>query len=178
MLILKLAIFDLYIYTAKTSEPQRMKMYLLTWAPNEDSSQAAHPRSLIRLRCRQEGTLHHWLSKMCPVKILIRLRECAGWSESSLGAYAQRYVFWRFGSDSTVFYLICTLHLTSYNIYPKFRICLFECLSSDASKDWWLNGKQKYTDQKAPLRGVWNDQAFPFGAVWSVFSLLSETCLI
>ena len=39
-----------------------------------------------------EETLHACLSKMRPVKILIRLRECAGWSESSLGADIQRYV--------------------------------------------------------------------------------------
>ena len=29
------------------------------------------------------------------VKIQISLRECAGWSESSLGLHVQRYVFWR-----------------------------------------------------------------------------------
>ena len=29
-----------------------------------------------------------------PVKILIRLRECAGWSESSLGVHFQMCVFW------------------------------------------------------------------------------------
>ena len=50
------------------------------------------------LRCPQEETLHPWLSKTRPVKIQIRLRECAGWSESSLGAHVQRYVFWRCGS--------------------------------------------------------------------------------
>ena len=47
------------------------------------------------LRCPQEEILHTWLSKMRAVKILIRLRESAGWSESSLGAHVQRYVFWR-----------------------------------------------------------------------------------
>ena len=35
-----------------------------------------------------EETLHHWLSEIRPVKILIRLRECVGWSESSLDAHA------------------------------------------------------------------------------------------
>ena len=34
------------------------------------------------LPCSHEETLHHWLYKNCPVKILIRLHECAGWSES------------------------------------------------------------------------------------------------
>ena len=35
---------------------------------------------------------------MCPVKILIRLRECAGWSESLLGTHIQRYIFGCCGS--------------------------------------------------------------------------------
>ena len=34
-------------------------------------------------------------------KILISLRECAGWSESSLDAHIRSYVFWRCGSDET-----------------------------------------------------------------------------
>ena len=38
------------------------------------------------------------VSKMLLVKIQIRLRECAVWSESSLVAHVRRYVFWRFGS--------------------------------------------------------------------------------
>ena len=83
------------------NEPQCEKTYLLTCAPNEDSDQPARPRSLIRVFVvRMKKTLHPWLSKMCPVKILIRLRECAGWSESSLGAqcHIQRYVFWCCGS--------------------------------------------------------------------------------
>ena len=38
-----------------------------------------------RLRCPPEETLYPRLSNMYLVKILIRLRECAGWSDSSLG---------------------------------------------------------------------------------------------
>ena len=34
---------------------------------------------------------HLWLSKMIPVKILIRLRECGGWSEYLLGTNVRRY---------------------------------------------------------------------------------------
>ena len=45
--------------------------------------------------------MHHWISKMCPVKIQGRLRECAGWSESSLVASVRRYVFWRYGSNES-----------------------------------------------------------------------------
>ena len=32
-------------------------------------------------------TSQSWLSKMCPVKSLIRLHKCAGRSKSSLGAH-------------------------------------------------------------------------------------------
>ena len=42
---------------------------------------------------RTEETLQPWLSKMRPMKILIRLCEFAGLSESSLGAHVRRYVF-------------------------------------------------------------------------------------
>ena len=57
--------------------------------------QPTYPHSLI--------SLHLWLPKMCPVMILIRLRICAGWSESSLGAHARRYVFWRSGFHMHLF---------------------------------------------------------------------------
>ena len=46
-----------------------------------------HPRSLISLHFPYVDTLHPCLSKMRPAKILIRLRECAVWSESALSAY-------------------------------------------------------------------------------------------
>ena len=63
----------------KAYEFQREKTYLLTFAPNEDSNQPAHLRILISpLGCPQEETLHHWISKLRPVKILIRLSKCAG----------------------------------------------------------------------------------------------------
>ena len=41
------------------------------------------------LRCTIEEILHRWLSKMRPVKILIKLCEWAGWSESSLSTYTK-----------------------------------------------------------------------------------------
>ena len=50
------------------NELLREKTYLLTYAPNEASNKTAHSREI----------LHTWLSKMRPVKTLIRLRECAG----------------------------------------------------------------------------------------------------
>ena len=39
-------------------------------------------------------------SEIRRVKILIRLHECTGWSESSLDRHFRRYVFWRCGSLS------------------------------------------------------------------------------
>ena len=39
------------------------------------------------LCCAHEETLHPRLSKMSPVRILIRLHECAGWSEFLLGSH-------------------------------------------------------------------------------------------
>ena len=48
----------------------------------------------VFLMCLHEETLHCWLPKMRQVKILIRRRECAGWSDSLLGAHVQSYVFW------------------------------------------------------------------------------------
>ena len=45
----------------------------------------AHLHNLISLRCPHEEIWHPWLSKMCPVKILIGLCKCASWSESLLG---------------------------------------------------------------------------------------------
>ena len=45
------------------------------------------------LRYLHDGNWHHLLPKMHPVKIQIRLRKCAVWSESSLGAHVRRYLF-------------------------------------------------------------------------------------
>ena len=65
------------------------------------------------LRYLYEETSHLWLSKMCPVKILIRLRKCEVWSESSLGhmseghflmllsAYLGHIITWRNSCDET-----------------------------------------------------------------------------
>ena len=59
------------------------------------SSQPAHARNLSRVfvvRMKKLCILGY--PKIRSVKILIRMRECAGWSESSLYAHFQRYVFW------------------------------------------------------------------------------------
>ena len=98
---------------------QREKMYLITCTPNEDPNQSAHLRSLNSLRCPHEETLHPWLSKMRPVKILIRLHECAVWSESSLDAHVQWYVFFTYGSYDIKTYIsdLC------YHQHDKISTC-------------------------------------------------------
>ena len=66
------------------------------------------------LRWAHETTLHTWLSKVHPVKSLIRLRECAVWSESTLGAYFRRYFFWSWGSIGVCRQNGSTAHLRIY----------------------------------------------------------------
>ena len=51
------------------------------------------------LRCSHVETWLPWLSKIHQVKFLIRLGECAGWSESLLCALVWRYVFSYCGSN-------------------------------------------------------------------------------
>ena len=59
-------------------EAQREITYLLISVSNEDPNQPAYAQSDQTLRFPPEETLHPWLSKMRPMKILIRLREYAG----------------------------------------------------------------------------------------------------
>ena len=96
-----------------------MKTHLLTYAPNEDSNNLAHPHTLISPRCPLEETLHPCIGypKMHPVKILIRLRECAGWSESSPGAHIRIYVFWRCCSNNIFLESEVPL-ISSYSRWP------------------------------------------------------------
>ena len=71
-----------------------VKVPFMIYSSNVDSNQPAHPRSLIWVFVvrMKKLCMHPCLSKMHPVKILIRLRECTGWSESSLGAHVRRFV--------------------------------------------------------------------------------------
>ena len=67
------------------NEPQCEKLYLLTCAANTQISMCIRAVWSVFIVCMKK--LHPWLSKICPVKILIRLSKCTGWSESSLGAH-------------------------------------------------------------------------------------------
>ena len=66
---------------------QREKTYLLTCASSETQI-SLRTLTVYQFSLHAEN-LHSWPSKTRPVKILIRLRECAGWSESSLGTYVR-----------------------------------------------------------------------------------------
>ena len=65
-------------------EPEREKTYLLICAPNEDSNQPAHPRSLLCPRCPHEEILHPCLSKNRSLKIQIRLHEAMGMTKDGM----------------------------------------------------------------------------------------------
>ena len=85
---------------------QMQQYWTATWenVPSDMSTQqrlkltCTSAQSGQSLRCLHEETLHPWLSNMSPVKIQLSLRECVGWSESSLSAHIRRYVFWRYGA--------------------------------------------------------------------------------
>ena len=69
------------VYPCKPSHNLR-KYTFCTHTTKTQISLGIH--SLISLPCSYEETLHPWLSKMCWVKILIRLHKWAGWFESLL----------------------------------------------------------------------------------------------
>ena len=83
-------------------------------------------------------TLHSWLSKKRPVTILIRLRECAGWSESSLGAPVRLYLL-------VVHMYICISHRwrkNSHNSRPRNSPVLTTkyALMTDCPRFWIKDG--------------------------------------
>ena len=76
---------------------------------NKDLNQPVQLRSLISQMCLNEETLHHWLSKMCPVKILIWLSECTCWSHMSEGMFS--------GSDGKISYSWHLTHIVYNTLY-------------------------------------------------------------
>ena len=67
----------------------RKRTFLRICAQRRLKSVFVSAQSCQSLRCLHGETLHHWPSKMHPRKIMIRLRECTGWSESSHCAHIQ-----------------------------------------------------------------------------------------
>ena len=77
--------FQRYLYQSAGLKVATSENISLTYALNEDSISAyTSAQSDQKLCCPHEETLHPWLSKMRPVKILIRLRK------SSLGVQVWR----------------------------------------------------------------------------------------
>ena len=81
-----------------------------------------------------EEILRPWLSKIPQVKILIRLRECVGWSECSLAAYVQMHGYWRH-----------VLLILLFFFFQKFSVpwlsmlkapCLWACLTAHVCSNW------------------------------------------
>ena len=108
--------FSLNHLLSSKYEPQRKKTYLDMCVHRRLKSSCASAQANLSLRWAHEETLHPWPSKMHSVKILIRLRERAGWSESSLGAIIM--VYFR------------TLRFISWSIgivwnMTKMRLCLY-----------------------------------------------------
>ena len=87
-----------YQKMTRSNEPQLTKTYLLTNAQNEYSTQPAQLHSLIRVFVPVWRNFAPVAIQSGRVKILIRLRKCAVWSESSLGAHVRMYISWRCGS--------------------------------------------------------------------------------
>ena len=82
-----------------SADPDQLASSEANWSVSTLFAKTGHAvfsKRRIKFHCLHEETLHSWLSKMHPVKILIRLCKCAGWSESVLGTHDQRYIFWCF----------------------------------------------------------------------------------
>ena len=91
-------------------------------AQRRHRSACASAQSDQSLCCLPEDILDPWL---CPAKTLIRLRGCAGWSESSLNAHAHLYeLLW---PDSNLiydlsFFLFHSAKKVTYNLFSKSTI--------------------------------------------------------
>ena len=90
----------------------------------QDSNQSVHPHSMIRVlvfhlnKHQTLGLPIEWASKT-----LIRLRICAGWSESSMGSYVNLYVLLDTGSDDAEWFHVWLYILSSlYTIHHKFDL--------------------------------------------------------
>ena len=72
--------------------------------------------------CPHEETMHPWISKLHPAKILIRLHKCAGWAESKLSTHVPRNAFF--------LPLICIECIYS-SVWARQQESLPQCFSPD-----------------------------------------------
>ena len=78
--------------TVTSYKPVSRIRYKVVCTYSEDSNRSVHPHSLVSLNFPPREALDSWLSIERPSKTLIRLRGCAGWSESSMGSHAYFYL--------------------------------------------------------------------------------------
>ena len=78
--------------------------------------QTAHSQSDHSLRRPHEEILRSWPFVRL-MKVLIRLCECADWSECSLVVHVRRYVFWRCGSYIYSWLLLSRLRLSRNRVF-------------------------------------------------------------
>ena len=132
------------------------------------------------LCCPHEGTLHSCVSKLRLVKILIRLRECAGRSKSSPGAHVRRYVFGRCGSiiNHEIVCGVWDIILTHWQILKILNHLQIKALTAlvdrlSLSVGWesgteWLCNSRNLSEQCR----LWSDAAFC--GVWSGSELFAN----
>ena len=85
------------VYTTSTQRRCNVTLHQ-RWGDVVFTSCACWDKSFrCRMKKKNKKTLYPRLSKIRLINILNRLRECAGWSESPLGAHVQRYAFWHNG---------------------------------------------------------------------------------
>ena len=88
-----------------------------------------------------EETSHPMLSKMRPVKILIRLHEFGSWSESSLCAYVRRYIFWHLTGRFETHALLDTWFTGRFETHALLDTWLTGRYETHALLDTWLTGR-------------------------------------
>ena len=138
----------------KDSQGATWEMVLLDMCTQRRLKKSANLHSLIRFCIiGVKKTLNPWLSKMCPIKILIRLRRCASWYKSLLSAHVQgRFLAHLSYSDMVSFCdhilsVVCAfVHLSVHASVHAFvndflkQHLLDHCLDFNQSQDWSLVG--------------------------------------
>ena len=123
-------------------------------------SACASAQSDQRLRCPLEGTLPHWLFKKCAQWRF--WSDCANavWSESSLGAYVRRYVFWWCGSFSASTLLAESGGITGWYFYffPQKRVYkhFMQIFSLAQKKRAWHSTHIVFWKKKKKTKSVLN----------------------
>ena len=126
-------------------EPAKDKTYNQTCAPGKDLDQPLHPPCLIivlAVRMKKAWVLRY---SLCAQRILIRLGECSGWSESSLGACG-------FVAGSFFFFFF---FLNTCNLFDDILVRFLTYIWESADEVYWLekndhfyNDKRKISDSR------------------------------